>query len=83
MGKEIEPSILNLTQCFLCNGWTPTELLRLVILEESQQKICVSCHRKLVSRMRALKLEAIKESEDNDPDEETKAAFGSTQFEED
>jgi hypothetical protein len=84
MGNEmVKAPELNMTQCFMCNGWTPTHLLRHVTLEGTDQMICIACYRKLKARMQALELEAIREAEELEPDEETKAAFASTESEED
>lgn len=77
VSTQVETS---LSKCFICNGWTPPTATKQVILEGVPQEICVACFRTLLRRIRDLELEAMKQKEEEEFDEEeAKAAFGSTE----
>lgn len=75
---DIEKAKLQFIQCFMCNGWTPPNLTRQVILEGVQVQICISCHKKLTKRVEALEIEERKLEEELEAEDEIASAFGAT-----
>lgn len=75
---DIDKSVMQFTQCFMCNGWTPPHLTRAVVLEGNSVTVCLGCYKKLARRIVALEIEAQKLEEELEPEEEITSAFGAT-----
>lgn len=79
---DIDKAKLVLTQCFVCSGWTPPHLMRDVVMDTVEVKVCVSCHKKLRKRAEALELEAKKQEEELSEENEIASSFGNARADE-